>query len=58
MKTVTLWNVPIEVAEIAIEAMKNRIVYLAEHERYDEVEDCIYHLRNIEEDYRKAVEED
>lgn len=57
MKTVTLWNVPVEIAEIALKALRDKAGdMITDGEPVSEVQKLLYAIETIEEEISRTDE--
>lgn len=55
MKTCTLYNLPLEIADGAINSMKDLVIKAIKNDDYETVDDLLWNLRSMQESYDRAV---
>ena len=59
MKTVTMWNVPVDIAKAAVKAMREKAAtLLTEGSPIKEVDNLTYYIQAVEESIQAAEDED
>ena len=58
MKTVTLYNIPLELAADTINGMKDLIIKRIKRDDFKELDDLMWTLRTMQEHYEMAVEKE